>query len=43
MVREFTREDDCRVLLVLDPHISPVLNSGSAPTMQTAASDSSER
>jgi uncharacterized protein (DUF58 family) len=22
MVREFTREDDCRVLLVLDPHIS---------------------
>jgi uncharacterized protein (DUF58 family) len=23
MVREFTREDDARVLLVLDPHISP--------------------
>jgi uncharacterized protein (DUF58 family) len=23
MVREFTREDDCRVLLVLDPHTSP--------------------
>jgi uncharacterized protein (DUF58 family) len=22
MVREFTREEDCRVLLVLDPHIS---------------------
>ena len=22
MVREFTHEDDCRVLLVLDPHIS---------------------
>jgi uncharacterized protein (DUF58 family) len=22
MVREFTREDDCRVLLVLDPHLS---------------------
>jgi uncharacterized protein (DUF58 family) len=22
MVREFTREDDCRVLLVLDPHVS---------------------
>ena len=37
MVREFTREDDCRVLLVLDPHISPVLNSGSAPTSQTAS------
>ncbi|HXM89659.1 MAG TPA: DUF58 domain-containing protein [Candidatus Acidoferrum sp.] len=27
MVREFTREDDCRVLLVLDPHVSdPILN-----------------
>lgn len=23
MVREFTREDDCRVLLVLDPHMDP--------------------
>jgi len=23
MVREFTREDDCRILLVLDPHLSP--------------------
>jgi uncharacterized protein (DUF58 family) len=22
MVREFTREDDCRILLVLDPHLS---------------------
>jgi uncharacterized protein (DUF58 family) len=37
MVREFTREDDCRVLLVLDPHISPALNSSSAPTSQTAS------
>ena len=27
MVREFTREEDCRVLLVLDPHIS----AGGAP------------
>jgi uncharacterized protein (DUF58 family) len=26
MVREFTREDDCRVLLVLDPHISVPLD-----------------
>jgi uncharacterized protein (DUF58 family) len=25
MVREFTREDDCRVILVLDPHTSPGL------------------
>lgn len=37
MVREFTREDDCRVLLVLDPHISPVLLPGSKPTEQTAS------
>jgi uncharacterized protein (DUF58 family) len=37
MVREFTREDDCRVLLVLDPHISSVLKAESAPTAQTAA------
>jgi uncharacterized protein (DUF58 family) len=31
MVREFTREEDCRVLLVLDPHISPVRSAGAAP------------
>ncbi len=37
MVREFTREDDCRVLLVLDPHISSVLTPGSKPTTHTAA------
>jgi uncharacterized protein (DUF58 family) len=37
MVREFTREDDCRVLLVLDPHISSVLKPGSKPTVQTAS------
>jgi uncharacterized protein (DUF58 family) len=37
MVREFTREDDCRVLLVLDPHISSVLQPGSKPTAQTAS------
>ncbi|HEY2352166.1 MAG TPA: DUF58 domain-containing protein [Candidatus Acidoferrum sp.] len=37
MVREFTREDDCRVLLVLDPHISSVLKPESAPTAQTAS------
>jgi uncharacterized protein (DUF58 family) len=30
MVREFTREEDCRVLLVLDPHISPVRSAGAA-------------
>jgi len=27
MVREFTREDDCRVLLVLDPHFGPATAS----------------
>jgi uncharacterized protein (DUF58 family) len=37
MVREFTREEDCRVLLVLDPHISSVLKPGSQPTAQTAS------
>ena len=37
MVREFTREDDCRVLLVLDPHISSVLKAESTPTAQTAS------
>ncbi len=37
MVREFTREDDCRVLLVLDPHISSALKAESTPTAQTAA------
>ncbi|MDP9340339.1 MAG: DUF58 domain-containing protein [Acidobacteriota bacterium] len=36
MVREFTREDDCRVLLVLDPHIGSVVKLGSTPTAQTA-------
>lgn len=27
MVREFTRDDDCRVLLVLDPHVRPPIRS----------------
>ncbi|HKT47448.1 MAG TPA: DUF58 domain-containing protein, partial [Candidatus Acidoferrales bacterium] len=27
MVREFTRDDDCRVLLVLDPHVRPGINA----------------
>ena len=36
MVREFTREDDCRVLLVLDPHASsPAANSTAAATERT--------
>jgi uncharacterized protein (DUF58 family) len=35
MVREFTREDDCRILLVLDPHLSP--EESSAPKSGVAA------
>jgi uncharacterized protein (DUF58 family) len=35
MVREFTREDDCRVLLVLDPHTS-IPASAEAPTQAAA-------
>jgi uncharacterized protein (DUF58 family) len=30
MVREFTREDDCRVILVLDPHASAGLDAKEA-------------
>jgi uncharacterized protein (DUF58 family) len=37
MVREFTREDDCRVLLVLDPHIS---ESGAAADAAPSAAGS---
>jgi uncharacterized protein (DUF58 family) len=37
MVREFTRDDDCRVLLVLDPHITPVINAASGATQLSAA------
>jgi uncharacterized protein (DUF58 family) len=39
MVREFTREDDCRVLLVLDPHTS----SRSGPQSVAASVGSPER
>jgi uncharacterized protein (DUF58 family) len=37
MVREFTREDDCRVLLVLDPHISELGSGGSTPVSAEAS------
>jgi len=40
MVREFTREDDCRVLLVLDPHTSIPAAAGS---IQHAAAERFER
>jgi len=44
MVREFTREEDCRVLLVLDPHISPTpAAGGAAPQIPASASDRFER
>src|ERR1700686_3212019 len=37
MVREFTREDDCRGLLVLDPHISELGSGGSTPVSAEAS------
>jgi len=37
MVREFTREDDCRVLLVLDPHISTVVTRRQGSVVLTAS------
>jgi len=44
MVREFTREEDCRVLLVLDPHISPTpAAGGAAAQIPASASDRFER
>jgi uncharacterized protein (DUF58 family) len=39
MVREFTREDDCRVLLVLDPHVS----AGNGDLRAGSKSNASER
>ena len=39
MVREFTREDDCRVLLVLDPHVL----AGNPQSGAVAANETSER
>jgi uncharacterized protein (DUF58 family) len=39
MVREFTREDDCRVLLVLDPHVSDPITGLNA----AQSADASER
>jgi uncharacterized protein (DUF58 family) len=36
MVREFTREDDCRILLVLDPHLSAEDSSQLEPAASTA-------
>src|SRR5271154_6042970 len=37
MVREFTREDDCRVLLVLDPHVSDLISSVNAAASASAS------
>jgi uncharacterized protein (DUF58 family) len=41
MVREFTREDDCRVLLVLDPHTS--ISVSAEASIQQAAAERFER
>jgi uncharacterized protein (DUF58 family) len=37
MVREFTREEDCRVLLVLDPHVSPAPAAHSGAALRAAS------
>jgi uncharacterized protein (DUF58 family) len=37
MVREFTREDDCRVLLVLDPHAATQTSASDAATERNTA------
>jgi uncharacterized protein (DUF58 family) len=42
MVREFTREEDSRVLLVLDPH-SPATENTDTKTKDAAAGDPFER
>ncbi len=42
MVREFTREDDCRVLLVLDPHVSDPITDLN-PAQSADASERFER
>ncbi len=42
MVREFTREDDCRILLVLDPHLSAEESSSRKPGV-SATSERFER
>jgi uncharacterized protein (DUF58 family) len=41
MVREFTREDDCRVLLVLDPHVADTLSA--SPSTTAVAAERFER
>jgi uncharacterized protein (DUF58 family) len=45
MVREFTREEDCRVLLVLDPHVSvaPTADASAATQLPSSISQRFER
>lgn len=43
MVREFTREDDCRVLLVLDPHIAGAAAEPTGDERPSAANEMFER
>lgn len=43
MVREFTRDDDCRVLLVLDPHIRGAMPGVKGGVADVAASELFER
>jgi uncharacterized protein (DUF58 family) len=41
MVREFTREDDCRILLVLDPHVAERVPAKDKPS--ATATDAADR
>src|SRR5262249_47051948 len=43
MVREFTRDDDCRVLLILDPHVRGAIARMKGGAEDAAASDLFER
>jgi len=43
MVREFTREEDARVLLVLDPHSAAAAEKSSADPLSTILNDRFER
>jgi uncharacterized protein (DUF58 family) len=43
MVREFTRDDDCRVLLVLDPHIEGAVSNAKSAVADRATQELFER
>ena len=43
MVREFAREDDCRVLLVLDPHLAATPAADPSPSADSTVNERFER